>query len=554
MVQARCGYRRLVGVTLLVAGMLAVVGPRPAAADVAAVTGSAYGYRAFNITLFGGAQTEQGPAPRVDLAADASNSPQAATAPSASVQYGPAVLFESGALEVRAEGRTGAGGSIITSASATGVGPGPFTAGSARSTCTASEAAVSGSVTISDGLLVTKTNPGTGAPETTVTIPASPSANDTYTGTIDHVGDSFRIVFNEQVVNADGSLTVNAAHLYLLGPTATGDLVIGQSVCGVTAAGAPATATTTTATTTPAGTDTTTTTAPAAATTTTAPAATATTALTGGSAGGTAAPGARTVTAVSGGAYGYYASVGLFGGPPATRGPAPSVTLPAAGADPPLGAAAPNGRAVYGPAELFVSGAVSVRTQGTTGPAGSASSSASAAEVGPGPLTAASVSSSCRASLDGETASTTLTGGVLKISQGANVDSPDDDRVVQLPADPAPNTTYEGRIENVGDTFRVVLNEQVRSPGAITVNAVHLYLLGPAAVGELVIGQSRCATVAGAFAAAGTGTGVAGVRLVATGAGVARTLAVGVVLAGLGAVLVAWSRRPAAAPRRADRD
>lgn len=546
MVQARCGYRRLLGVTLLVAGMLAVVGPRPAAADVAAVTGSAYGYRAFNISLFGGAQPEQGPAPRVNLAADASNSPQAATAPSASVQYGPAVLFESGAIEVRSEGRTGAGGSVTSSASATGLGPGPFTAASTRSTCTASESAVTGSVTIADGRLVTKTNAGTGAPETTVTVPGSPPPNDTYTGTLDHVGDSFRIVFNEQVANPDGSLTVNAAHLYLLGPTARGDLVIGQSVCGVTAAGAPAT------TTTAPGAATTTTT-PAAATTTTAPDATTTTALSGGSAEGIAAPGARTVTAVSGGAYGYYASVGLFGGPPATRGPAPSVTLPAAGADPPLTAAAPNGGAVYGPAELFVSGAVSVSTQGVTGPAGSASSSASVADVGPGPLTVASLSSLCRASLEGETASTTLTGGVLTISQGADVDAPADDRVVQLPADPAPNTTYEGRIENVGDTFRVVLNEQTRTPGAITVNAVHLYLLGPAAVGELVIGQSRCATVAGAFASA-AGTGVAGVRLVATGAGVGRTLAVGVVLAGLGVVLVAWSRRPTAAPHRADRD
>jgi hypothetical protein len=546
MVQARCGYRRLLGVTLLVAGMLAVVGPRPAAADVAAVTGSAYGYRAFNISLFGGAQPEQGPAPRVNLAADASNSPQAATAPSASVQYGPAVLFESGAIEVRSEGRTGAGGSVTSSASATGLGPGPFTAASTRSTCTASESAVTGSVTIADGRLVTRTNAGTGAPETTVTVPGSPPPNDTYTGTLDHVGDSFRIVFNEQVANPDGSLTVNAAHMYLLGPTARGDLVIGQSVCGVTAAGAPAT------TTTAPGAATTTTT-PAAATTTTAPDATTTTALSGGSAEGIAAPGARTVTAVSGGAYGYYASVGLFGGPPATRGPAPSVTLPATGADPPLTAAAPNGGAVYGPAELFVSGAVSVRTQGVTGPAGSASSSASVADVGPGPLTVASLSSSCRASLEGETASTTLTGGVLTISQGADVDAPADDRVVQLPADPAPNTTYEGRIENVGDTFRVVLNEQTRTPGAITVNAVHLYLLGPAAVGELVIGQSRCATVAGAFASA-AGTGVAGVRLVATGAGVGRTLAVGVVLAGLGVVLVAWSRRPTAAPHRADRD
>lgn len=49
------------------------------------------------------------------------------------------------------------------------------------------------------------------------------------------MGDSFRYVLDEQIVNPDGSLTVNAAHQYFLGPTAVGELIIGHSVCDVTA-------------------------------------------------------------------------------------------------------------------------------------------------------------------------------------------------------------------------------------------------------------------------------------------------------------------------------
>jgi hypothetical protein len=66
----------------------------------------------------------------------------------------------------------------------------------------------------------------------TVPVPERPAPNTERTGTLDHVGDSYRIVFNEQVRNADGSLAVNGVHIYLLGPTAKGELVIGQVVCG----------------------------------------------------------------------------------------------------------------------------------------------------------------------------------------------------------------------------------------------------------------------------------------------------------------------------------
>ncbi len=71
-------------------------------------------------------------------------------------------------------------------------------------------------------------------------LPASPAPNTTYEGHV-HIGnttDSFRWVFNEQTINADGSITVNAGHQYLLGPSASGNLILGQVVCGVTA-GAP---------------------------------------------------------------------------------------------------------------------------------------------------------------------------------------------------------------------------------------------------------------------------------------------------------------------------
>ena len=43
--------------------------------------------------------------------------------------------------------------------------------------------------------------------------------------------DNFRIVFNEQVLNPDGSVTVNVVHEYFLGPVLKGDMALGQSVC-----------------------------------------------------------------------------------------------------------------------------------------------------------------------------------------------------------------------------------------------------------------------------------------------------------------------------------
>ena len=59
-------------------------------------------------------------------------------------------------------------------------------------------------------------------------MPAKPPENLKITGKV-AIGDKFKIVFNEQKKSRDGSLTVIAVHLYLLGPTAVGDVVIAES-------------------------------------------------------------------------------------------------------------------------------------------------------------------------------------------------------------------------------------------------------------------------------------------------------------------------------------
>ena len=201
-----------------------------------AVQGSAYGYRAV-VEVFG-SHSAADPTPRVTLASDASNSPQSASVASARADAGPATIFSSGRIDVSTSGTLGPAGSVTSSATIAHlgvVGEDNFAASSLASTCTASESGVGGSTTITGGILVTD-NGDADHDRVTVTLPTNPAPNTTYEGRL-RIGsriDTFRWVFNEQIANADGSLTVNAAHEYLLGPIATGDLIIGQVVCGVT--------------------------------------------------------------------------------------------------------------------------------------------------------------------------------------------------------------------------------------------------------------------------------------------------------------------------------
>jgi len=528
-------YRVWVVVSLLVAGMLSGVGSPPASADVTAVTGSAYGY-SLNVTIFNQAQPPVGPTPTVGLPAGGSATPVTNTAPTGTASGGPARFFTSGQLDVSTQGTTGPSGSVTSSATVNNINNasgGQLVATSLASTCTASESGATGTTTITGGTFETDsgdddpTNSLPDHPPAVATLPTNPAVNQTFEGHV-HINDTtdnFRIVFNEQIVDpVDGSITVNAAHQYLLGPTATGDLIIGQVVCGVTAGAGGATTTTAA----PGGP---TTTAPPGTTPTTAPQTPTTvgqtppttqapvtvpqnpvtaqqTNTTAASTNTTAAPAS---TEVGGGAYGFFVSVGLFGGAPASRGPTPTVTLPSGGSATPVTDSAPSGNAQFGPAIIFTSDKLDVSTEGT--PGGTVTSSATANNVnrsGQEQLTAATVSSKCTSSGTEHTGSTTISGGRLVTSTGANADSDADDTVVDLPVNPAPNTPFEGKVEQVGDSFRVVLNEQVKTAGGITVNAVHLFLLGPTAVGELIIGQTRCGTTGGGAGGSGGGGGAGG--------------------------------------------
>ncbi|MGH9152911.1 MAG: choice-of-anchor P family protein, partial [Acidimicrobiales bacterium] len=220
------------------------------AQTVSAVAGGAFGYHA-SVSFFGGAPVVRGPAPAVTLPVTGSSSPITQTVESGEARAGPAVLFLSGPITARTQGTTGAEGSVTSSVSITGATedpPWPFRYEAIRSTCSASPAGTTGSTTITGGTLATSFD-DEGEPAATEAIGTSPAPNTERSGTLDHIGDSFRVVFNEQVRAADGSLTVNAVRLSMLGPTAVGELVIGQSRCGVTLAAAATTSSSSTTTT-----------------------------------------------------------------------------------------------------------------------------------------------------------------------------------------------------------------------------------------------------------------------------------------------------------------
>lgn len=244
------GWRQKLTVGLLFSAMaLSTFWQRQAAdAEVAAVTGSAYGFFT-RVGLFGGPPSDIGPVLVVTLPQGGSPEPITQTdADGDSAVYGPAPIVETAAMTVSTEGTTGPDGSVTSSSSVEfnenqEEQVDPFNADNLLSTCTASESEVTGSTTLTNATLVTSTNPE-GEPEETIDLPASPAPNTTFGGTIDVVDDTFRIVLNEQIREGD-KLTVNAVHFYFgqnaagedVGGTALGEAIIGQSVCGVTATG-----------------------------------------------------------------------------------------------------------------------------------------------------------------------------------------------------------------------------------------------------------------------------------------------------------------------------
>ncbi|MGI8810420.1 MAG: hypothetical protein ACR2KK_21725 [Acidimicrobiales bacterium] len=233
-------------------------------------------------------------------------------------------------------------------------------------------------------------------------------------------------------------------------------------------------------------------------------------------------PAQADVTAVSGGAFGHYTKVSLFGGPSVPVGPLPDVRLPPAGSERPLAASEASGSAVYGPAHIFSgiwpadvdvappSGPTTVTSRGTLGPRGSVTSTVdivlrtprdpkSPGGWGPLPPTQGDeLHTTCTANEAGATGSTRLVNAVMSKSTTPGGEPLEEEKI---PENPPVNFTRTGILTNVGDRYRIVYNEQFVDPdGSITVNGVHIYLLGDIAVGESIIGQVRCSAKGAAFA------------------------------------------------------
>ncbi len=238
-------FSLLAGAAALVGALVAGVGESPVSAAVTAVKGSAYGYSA-NVGLGGGPPNPRGPAPEVTLPSTGSASPITASATESEVAYGPAIFFSSGPIALSTQGTTGSGGSVTTSTDIQTINTSQsevFTAERLQTTCTASETGVSASTTVTNGTIVLQDpNPNTsGEPgEDIRTIPTNPAPNTTYSGEVAGVGDDFQAVFNEQVVNPDGSITVYGYHLTSNG-FAVGDLYTAKAECGVTSDTPPTT-------------------------------------------------------------------------------------------------------------------------------------------------------------------------------------------------------------------------------------------------------------------------------------------------------------------------
>jgi uncharacterized protein YegP (UPF0339 family) len=232
-----------------VAATKAAGATKKATPPAAGRAGGACGYYA-DVSLFGGPSERRGCGQTVPPGNARSASPAVTLPPEGSTaalaaadedgvlaQYGPAVLLggrmpagsmgnpPTGPVAVSTKGKT----SVSSTASVQNVDAGPVSAGSLRSTCTASKTGAKGSASVTKGEVITAFD-ANGNPKTTVKVPAKPPVNHTVRGKVD-TGDTFKAVFNEQKKAKDGTLTVVALHLYLLGPTAVGDVVVAESHC-----------------------------------------------------------------------------------------------------------------------------------------------------------------------------------------------------------------------------------------------------------------------------------------------------------------------------------
>ena len=309
MVQTRAGawrHKLVVGV-LLSTMVLAGVWQSPASADVTAVEGSAYG--CYGNTTFSfegtppGPPVVTGPLPEVELPAGGSADPVTATEQTCDIRVAAAptapAVITTGPLTVSTQGTTGPTGSVTSTAEIENVnrdGQEALDAASISSTCTADESGATGSTTVTGGTLLVDPDATEG-----VAIPTNPEPG--YTVFSDLGVATSNYIFNEQIENADGSITVNAVRIEPLTGPLQGTVILGQVVCGVTADGN--------------GGGSTTTSEPDGSTTTTAGNGGGTTTTTAGNGGGT-----TTTTAGNGGGT-TTTTAGNGGGTTTTTQPAP---------------------------------------------------------------------------------------------------------------------------------------------------------------------------------------------------------------------------------------
>jgi len=261
-VSGRRAKRLLMPVLAVVIAAAGALGVTASPASAAVSQGYACGYYS-NVSLGGGPYGSQGCPPQTYQSANANGLAPASTwqygvtqsvtdSDGAKATYGPAVMFSSpydindnltnsAAMTVQTTGST----TVSAVARAYGVGPSPFYTltptsypesatynGYVDARCAASSpTSKTGTAVVKDGRVDTATD-ANGYPTNTVAVPNPTPVNHRVDFTINSVGDHGYVIFNEQINNPDGSLTVNGSHMYLEGPFAVGEVIIAQVKCG----------------------------------------------------------------------------------------------------------------------------------------------------------------------------------------------------------------------------------------------------------------------------------------------------------------------------------
>jgi hypothetical protein len=199
------------GVVGLMAAAALFAGALPASA--APGDGSAY-VASVNVTLLGAPAISVGP-----LAPSNTDGPTSANL----VSIGVPGVVSAGVVTSEAT-RDDATGVVHAAASLADVNiglAGLGTVGAIQVVCDATQAGVTGSTSLANVNLLGVSIPVNPAPNTGINVPAGPIPPPLVS-----------IIFNEQIANPDGSLTVNGIHIKLNALIGTGDVILGHAQCG----------------------------------------------------------------------------------------------------------------------------------------------------------------------------------------------------------------------------------------------------------------------------------------------------------------------------------